>query len=179
MGLSDRGTTGGFTHNHGATCRPRCCQPYQVAHHRGVGGKARRLLSSPRGVCLHRRAWKHACCQPASTPTHTLLAYFHLNIGRPQTTPLPLTAEHTAGGLQVHSVHLLAQTFKFIGILFSTGRRRHSNATCVKSTQKPYFKGTLGLAGFLGYGSMYRLVKLLLLWPCLLSLSSFCVRSRS
>lgn len=39
-------------------------------------------------------------CQPASTPTPTLLAYFHLNIRR----PLP-----TAGRVLVRIIHLITQ----------------------------------------------------------------------
>lgn len=48
-------------------------------------------------------------CQPAWTPTHTLLAYLHLNICCPQTSPLPLTEEHTAARVQACSIHLITQ----------------------------------------------------------------------
>lgn len=50
-------------------------------------------------------------CQPASTPTHTLLACFHLMFAAPSTQtsspPLLLMERHTAAGMQMCIIHLL------------------------------------------------------------------------
>lgn len=135
--------------------------PNGPAWRAGVGG----WVAEQEGCCPHLVAPVYAAahgsthgCQPASTPTHTLLADFHLMFAAPSTQssspPLLLMERHTAAGVQMCIIHLLQtqKQRKHVFPHFHTTLRDTLGWTCEGQKRPRQAAAVVARHRFPGYG---------------------------